>query len=473
MLKPWMKRVLSVVVLGAIFGTLGYFVSPKLARSAGTNGPDQATAQLTSSLHQANAKLQQVQSDLEKLSQAADAVQQEADDAALAAQAEKEKVAADEAAIAELNTRLVDATTAGEPLRYQLQQTTKSLDEARLNAAKAQTRADTLAKDLAATVKLRDELDCRRQLLEREQTDLTVSLQTQAEKSAALARLLDTLQLNTGASSNGASLNSTSPAEMPITQRELTFAWGNPAVSFTACGKTEMRWQNRHQAVVCNGLMTKLDRQPATRGGLAIEDAKAVTVVEPASSWRFAAGQSVSYVDLVNLYGRPEKTVGTGSNFTATWPVGAWGRSVNARVVDGVVAEFDGRTTDPATCCELVRQRANAYRNAGDLTQASTGWRAWYDLANAAVEKSLKNEAAQLDKDGLKLTRWTLADFDTVGTWVGQVQADKDMVMVRSVLDCTWTTSEGTSMNQRRYVVVSLPVRGGSTTDCVIFPPRD
>jgi len=172
------------------------------------------------------------------------------------------------------------------------------------------------------------------------------------------------------------------------------------------------------------------------------------------------------------MFGRPDGTAGTGRDFTAWWCVGAWGRTATAKVVDGVVKEFDGRAADPAGVCELVRQRSQAYRQPGQ--EAAEDARKYYERAAWVVGEDLKREAAFQARDGWNLKQWSLAPFDSVGCWMAPVDPVGGAMTLRAVVRCTWVNDNGSVRRDQRYVVVTLTPGpdGLEQTEYAIFQPR-
>ena len=161
------------------------------------------------------------------------------------------------------------------------------------------------------------------------------------------------------------------------------------------------------------------------------------------------------------MFGKPEKIGGSAARFQACWTVGAWARVVSATVVDGVVTEFGGRKADPVVCCELARHRGEAYKSATPAVNAGTARaRESYRRACRAIAQQLRNEAYLLARQGLRLEKHSVAPFESVGVWIAPSDGPGDAMTVRAAVDCTWVKQDGTTAEQRRYVVVTLAGRG-------------
>ena len=196
----------------------------------------------------------------------------------------------------------------------------------------------------------------------------------------------------------------------------------------------------------------------------------------PRAAWRVEKGQSLHYADLVGMFGPPERLAGTADAFTAWWCVGAWARSAAAKVVEGTVTEFDGRAASPEACCELVRQRTEAYAQATDAVKVeSAAARACYDHAAAAVAAEMRKQAAALARDGLTLTTWRLASFDSAGTCVAPLRNPLGSYTVRAAVDCNYVLQDGQASSKRRFVAVTVTPKpeGPQTADFALFAPRD
>ena len=471
-IPSWMKTVVPAIAVAVVFGAAGYFITPRSAQSA-----LQETAQNLDGIRYDLAKAVAGQKKLDKQLSAtkadlASAVEQAAA-AAEAAETEKVKVATAEKFIAQLNAKL-DQTKAD---------SIKSLTEAKQLAADSQVQADkartwveTLTTRLSTVMAQKQKLDKANNVLQTDRAELAAAMTSQQQTSAELKRFITVLDLGkqqpdrTAPTTQGAS-------EMPITVGELIRRMGYPSLTFQKLDHVEMKWSDSHTARSTDGLVTQIDGESANRAALESAEVVHPTAVRPAGQWRVGSGQRVYYADLVEMFGRPEHVAGTGGQFQACWTVGAWARQVSVTVVDGVVTQFAGLDADGGLCCELVRHRTAAYKSAGRAVQANAAAaRATYKRAVDVVGRRLAEEADRKARDdGGKLAQWKMAPLESVGTWIGPANASAGSATVRAWVDCTWTESDGSKTDERRYVVVTLFGRDQKigSAECTIFASCD
>ena len=250
-------------------------------------------------------------------------------------------------------------------------------------------------------------------------------------------------------------------AEMPITRWELARCLGQPTLSFAKGRVLTIRWGKGHTARTVDDVVTDINSKPACRESLATAAGARPWAPSQPGQWRLSKDEPLHYVDLVAMFGKPEKIGGSAARFQACWTVGAWARVVSATVANGVVTEFGGREADPVACCELARHRSEAYKSATPAVNVSTA-RAHesYRRACRAIAQQLKDEANILARQGLRLAKHSVAPFESVGVWIAPSDGPGDPMTVRAAVDCTWVKQDGTTAEQRRYVVVTLAGRG-------------
>lgn len=290
-----------------------------------------------------------------------------------------------------------------------------------------------------------------------------------AQRLNGLLVVLELGEQSPAAAAAGASCR---PAEMPISLRECAQLMGQPDMNFQRGREIQLKWK-QYTGRAVDGVLVELNDQPATRAAL--------LKLAPARSswslkngpWRVGQGEKVLFADLTALYGPPLRLSGMGDSFTATWCVGAWAREATARVVGGVVTEFDGRPADPAVCCELVRHRAAAHLNVDEKLKTDLAvLRQAYDAAVRAVGEELSRESAQRAKQSESLRQWQVAPFDSVGCWAA-VTAQAGTYTVRAAVDTVYVRGDGQTLAQRRFVIVT--VSPGSQTapvgELALFAP--
>jgi len=462
-----LRRLLVSILVAALFGTAGYMITPQHARSelqqtgASLREARQqlqlaeaARRTLTGELTQARSELAEARTDLDRLTRA------EAD---LTARVRNvgEKVAsltdslqASQGEVAALKTKLSDAR--------------RTASRSNQSAVKARTLAAELQEKLAKALEQRDTLAKSTQRLQEEKARLTGELNEQQKLSTDLTRLLGVLEIG---EANHAPAPAVVPGEKPITVKEIRYWLGPPTVMAQKGSALTIHWGAKHTAEAVDDVVTRIDGKPATRGMLS--DLAAAKPAPANVEWRLAADEPVRYVDLLTIFGRPTGTTGKGNEFSAWWSVGAWARAATAKVVNGIVTEFDGREVDPNVLCELVRHRADAYRTPNHIVAAAA--RACYDLAGKRLQDYLTREAELMARDGWKLQEWKLADFDSVGTWIAPTATPADAMTLRATVVCKWVAGDGRVNTQRRYLVVTLGTCESQTTieDFALFAPRD
>ena len=465
--RAWLKKVLSLVIIGGMLGVAGFLISPHVASSdsleqaqQSLKGLHQQLADGTAARRLAEAELVRVKADLES-------VTARADTAADNARSYEAKLGEATKRLAEANKRLEQEANANQPVRKQLVAAEKT-------AASAKAHAEKLAGELSAAQEAAGKLGEADQALVADQAKLSSDLASQQAASTNLSRLLEALEF--GDRSAAPPTRPSWPGEKPITRNELILCMGQPSVAFEQGRQVRMQWGQEHTASTDEGIVTKINGKPATRAALKSVATKPLAAARAPAPWRIAQGQKLHYADLASMFGRPERVIGTGKKFVAWWTVGAWARRVSATVAEGVVTEFDGDAVDPARCCELVRHRAQAYRAATAGVQAQVAAaQDFYERAAAAVGQELTKEARKRQRDGVALKNWRLAALDSVGTWIAQTDATANSMTLRAALDCTWTGRHGAESVQRRYVVVTMTPEAGEMklAHCGIFAGRD
>ncbi len=471
------KKLLMFLLVAAIFGVVGYLIAPRSAGSASV--PDEgglaaARAEVSKARASERKLREQVAAGREELAAAKEQLEQ----AAASEKDAKSKVSEAEKFIARLSRDLQEAKTANEPMRKQLAAAEKEVSESKAQADQAAGRADKLQQELAAVTGQRNEHEAARQRLGAERTGLQRDLAAQRGARAELLRLLEALDL--GEAPAGKEVRQPAPLpEMPVTVRELLQSMGNPTLTVQDGNQLALHWGELRSARAVDGVVVTIDGKAASRSALAAAVSVPPAVASPPAPWRVGKKGRLHYADLVAMFGRPERVAGTGRRFRAWWPIGAWARRASATVVEGIVTQFDGRQVDPGGACALVCHRPEAYRSGGSAAnvQACTASaRASYRyVAEVVLPARLGREAELKARDGLTLTRWTLAPFDSVGTWIAPTNTPPGSITLRAAVDCTWTAMDGTQTAQRRYVVVTLVNRAGDVraADCAIFAGRD
>ena len=483
--SPRTKRLLTFVLAGAAIGVAGYLIVPRRASSATPTATETTLEAMRFALASGKAVRNKLQEQLSATRQELAQTQEQAAQVAAAEKNARAKVTVAEKFIAKLNQELAQANTANEPMRKQVAAAQKQASQSQSQAAQAAAQAGRLQRELADATKLRDQYAAAGKQLQAERAKLQKDLSIQQKTGAELIRLLEALDLGQppAKAPDQAKDSSIEPLpEMPITIEELTCSMGQPTLTIQADQELTLHWGQQHSARAVNGVADTIDEKPATRALLEAAAGATPAVAAAPGPWRAKKDSPLHYADLVAMFGQPQCAAGTGRQFTAWWPVGAWARTVSAKVVDGVVTEFDGRRADPAQICALVYQRAQAY-TAGQSANWEAKVQANTDLAKACygyvaemlLPHRLAKEAELKARDGLKLTNWVLAPFDSVGTWIAPTSAPAGSICLRAAVDCTWTAMDGAATTQRRYMVVTLTREQGiiRPTAIAIFDPRD
>ena len=469
LLSARLKKILVPALLGIAFAVAGYMIRPQIAGSSTPPGQDMA-AQLRQTLTIAKAEAKKLKTELVETRQKLAETSQRADEVQAEAETDAGKVTAAETLIADLNQKLTKANTANEPMRQALAAAMAECTKWKDSSQKASGRADALAKNLAKEQAAHKEFESLSKKVIAAKTSLQKDLVAKQDEMMAMRRFLGVLDMG---AAPPATAPAQSPPEPPITAKEIAWRMGHPTLVFDKGRDVEMCWSETRTARVRDGIVTSINAAPATRALIVRGGAKPARRMALPGPWRVGRGQAVQYVDLVAMYGRPERIAGTAGRMRAWWSVGAWARTVSVEVADGVVKRLDGRPADAATCCELVRHRAAAYANASQAVQAFCRVaRSAYVRASAILGEKMKDEARHMAKDGWTLTAWRMAPYESVATWVGPNSARAGVMTVRSAVDCTWTAQDGTTNTQRRYVVITLTGPNAEPIDYAIFDPR-
>ncbi|MDY7011127.1 MAG: hypothetical protein SVV80_10305 [Planctomycetota bacterium] len=471
-LPSWMKTVTPIVAAAIVFGTAGYFITPRSAQSA-LQDSTRSIGDIQNRLDKAVTERENLNKQLsDTRTELASAVTRAAD-AAQTAEAEKAKAAEAEKFIAQLNEKFEQEKQAH---TESLAKTEKLAADNQAQAEKARIRADGLTNKLLALREEKQNIEKVGSALRSDRAKLAAALKSQQQTSAELKRFLTVLDLGDKQTVPANPTVSQRPAEMPITTGELIRRMGYPSLTFQRLDHVEMKWGEEHTVLATGGVVTQIDGESASREALASSSVVRPTAVNPPGEWRIEQGGKVYYADLVDLFGRPDWVAGTGSRFQACWSVGAWAREFSATVVDGLVTQLGGRSVDGATCCRLVRHRTVAYKSAGqDVHANASAARQAYKHAVTVVGKHLDEESARKARDGVRLAKWNVAPLESVGTWVGPANASAGSATVRAWVDCTWAESDGSNTCQRRYFIVTLFGKDQKTelAECTIFTSHD
>ncbi len=471
----WMKTALPAIVVAAVFGVAGYFITPRSAQSA-LQESAKSLGDVQRRLDEALAGQKDFNKQLSDTKTELASVVEQAVAASKSAEAEKARVAEAENFIAQLNAKLDQAKNENEPLATGLAEAKKLAADNQAQADKARSQAEALAAELLTVEAEKQGFDKAYSTLQADQTKLTDALTSQQQTSAELKRFLAVLEVGENQKSPAQATASQGPAEMPITTGELIRQMGYPSLLFQRLDHVEMKWGDSHTVRTTDGLVTQIDGEAASRAALASAAVVRPMAVRQPGQWRISRDGKVYYADLVAVFGRPDCAAGTGGQLRVCWTVGAWARQVSASVVDGVVTQFAGQDADGAVCCELVRHRVAAYKSAGQAVQTNAAAaRAAYNQAVVVVGRHLAEQAGPKARDGIKLVRWNMAPLESVGTWIGPANASAGSATVRAWVDCTWAKSDGSKTDERRYVVVTLFGRDQKTesAECTILASRN
>ncbi len=476
-IPSWLKTAVPAVVIAAVFGIAGYFVTPRNAQSA-LHETEQGLEAVQYRLDQAVADQKKLNKRLSDTKVELASALEQAVTSAEATETEKAKVATAEEAITQLNAKLDRANTAQESLLEDMTEAKKLAADRQRQIDQANKTAENFATDLSVAQADKQELDEANSALRDDCSMLTTELASQRQTSDELKRfvaVLDMGEQQTDQSETATPLQQ--QVEMPITVGELIRRMGYPSLIFQRNDYVEMKWDDKHIAWSINGLVTHIDGEAATRASLSAAAVVRPTAKQLPASWKVAQGSKVHYADLVEMFGKPDSVAGTGGKLYACWSVGAWARRVSATVVNGVVTQFAGTDADGATCCELIRQRTVAYKTAGKSVHAnSAASTTAYNRAVTVVERKLSEQSNVKNRaDGAKLAKWKMAPLESVGTWVGQANASAGSTTVRAWVDCTWADSDGSTTVERQYVVVTLFGKDHKTAsaECTFLAPQD
>ena len=465
--SPWGKRVVAVLVLGAIFAALGHFAGPPRTSKAAQDAMNSLQRQLkdlTDARANLSAELKAAKDELARLTQ-------DARSASSDAQQERTQRQAHEQQLAALTNKLQDAQAQVEPLKKQLDSVRQTAQEAAQQAAVNQQKAAALEGELASVKKTAEDLQQQRTALTQAKDNLEKAATASKARIKDLRRLLAVLELGEG----GLTVAKAEwPGEMPLTIKELTYAFGSPSMSFDKQRNVELRWGKEHWAKATDGVVHLFDGQQCTRQALGKAGASLPRLAPAPAPWRLEEGQPVRYADLVEIFGKPQQVSGTAAKFTATWIIGAWARNASAIVAEGLVTQFDGRPISAAELCELVRQRAQAYRNPEELEAYAARMAELYQQARSMLSQELAREAAVVRRDGLTLKDWTMGPVDSAATWMGLTDVVGEAVTVRTTLDCTYAGADGKTTTTHRYAIVTLSAPAGQMqqAECAILDGR-
>jgi hypothetical protein len=458
-----LRKLLVGVGIAAACVAGGYLLRPQVSRSAAspTIVKEDTTAQ--KKFAELSAMKKKLEADLKAAKDELANAAQHGDDLSATVAAQQGKIAAAELFLADLNTRLKDALTAGEPMRRELELTNALWLTQHVQAEALKKESARLFQDLGQAQSANAQLTAAGTELAATKASLEGELSTTKLQADRMARLL-------GAISFGAATPPPAPrgpAEMPITVGELTTVAGAPDLSFTRNQTLEMRWGKDHTAVAEGGVVVTIDAKPADRAALVAMASNPAALHGPAPARPAAADRALAFADLVDVFGKPARVVGTGNRFHACWPVGAWARDAWSTVEDGFVTSFDGKSPWPGLAAELAPQCAP------DKSVGAQQGPAIYKTTLKVAADKLSQEAKAADRDGTKLTEWALAPQDSVGTWLG---GNSTLVACRAQLNCTWTGPDGHVVHQQRYLIATFNVASGGKgelTECVLLPPRE
>lgn len=464
-------RVGVLVAMAAAFGVLGWLAGPPRTTKAALQNEQrlvetkhqldeaaQAKAKLQQQLRETSNKVDELADQLNSTQQLQEVQQKALDDY---------KARADRAA-----QELTAAQAAKEPLARQIEL--------------AQQAAQQVREQAAATGKMAEELNAKLTQVDSEKSQIAQDLETARQEKLRLAEelsqqkrsseqanaLLDCLDVRKGQVRLSKKHN---PADPPVTAKELIAALGAPAITSEKDRVVRMEW-SQHVADVRGGMVESLDGRPCSRQMMLEAGSHLPQALAPAEPYRLQKGESVSYSDMVSLFGKPEAIEGTGRNFNASWAVGAWARNAVAVVSDGIVTKFDGKDADPEEICQLVRQRANAYPNKAEATKRlSTSAQEFYTEAKKHLGQEVLRDISVQRHDGLTLKSWSIGEFNSVNTWIAPTTFAPDAMTMRTTLTCTWEASGGKTSTTRQYAVVTLAPQNGQyvPVECSIFQGCD
>ena len=445
-------KIVSVVAVVAALGIAAYMITPKLAASASMSGE---LTTLRAQLQQVTGMQLKLGKDLAQSQNDLAGALGRAETAETAVKASQDKLVSAELLLKRISADLESARDANAPLQKKVGAVQKGLAEARADASEAWRQVECLSDDLGKANESAEAMSGKCKSLMDAKGKLSEALQAERRAGEELKRLLKLLDLGSAEVPV-----SDRPAEMPITRAEVFEALGQPTLTFADDNQEVFRWGQEHTAQTADGVVVKLDGQPACRKALASAGG-ACSTPAAAGAWRFGAADVLHYTDLVEMFGRPAGVSGAGSNFKAWWPVGAWARQVSVTVEDGAVTELAGAKVDPAVVCGLIPHRLQAYKAASEAAISSVARaRSFYERAAKVIEKKMKAGARVQARDGHRLVSCDVAAFESVGVWIAPADGPGDSMTMRAAVNCTWVKGDGSKTTQRRYVVVTLTGQG-------------
>lgn len=449
-------RLLVILLVGSGLAVATYMIAPSIAWSESASKEVLVDSQRQ--LQHAVSGQVRLAKDLARLRKEHATALENVEKWEVADKAGQAKLTAANESIAQMSEQLKEAQQAGEPLREKVAAAELALSEAKTEAEEAKGRSKELVAQLASAADSAKQLSGRHQVLLADNAKLKSGMQARRTDEGKLRDMLSMLDLGPSDWSSDPS----GRAEMPITRWELARCLGQPTLSFAKGRVLTIRWGKAHTARTVDDVVTDINGKPACRETLSSAAGARPWSPSQPGQWRLSKGEPVHYVDLVAMFGKPDKIGGSAARFQACWTVGAWARVVSATVVNGVVTEFGGRETDGVVCSELARHRSEAYESATPAVKVSTASaRDCYRHACRAIAQQLRDEANLLARNGLRLEKHSVAPFESVGVWIAPSDASGDAMTVRAAVDCTWVKQDGTATEQRRYVVVIFAGSGG------------
>jgi hypothetical protein len=447
--KSRLWRVISVVLVLGVLACAGYLIVPQMA---------QARVEIEQSLAASRQQLSDALVAQTKLAKEVGGLEAELSMAHQQAEQSAGQVLAVEAELNQAKGRVVELTGQVErarqtsaPLVEKLQGAHLALADAESKVQAFQGRTDELAGELASVRESAKDLSARHEQAVAANSKLTKGIEAQREAAGQFQRLLAALELGSGEAPAVVG----DDADKPVTRSELIGRLGQPTISFGSCDELTMQWGAEHTALAVNDVVATIDGQPATRGVLRQLAPAGGDWAAPLGSW-WTGGATVQYADLVGLLGAPEGLSGTGRQFTAWWPVGAWAGTASATVVDGLVTEFAGGEPDWSAICELVRHRSQAYDSeTAAVRDGVRDARGAYERASRLIAERMAEDARIPARDGMKLVGVDVAAFDSAGVWIAPRAADGAMV-VRALVRCAWRNADGARTVVPQFVIVTL-----------------
>lgn len=441
------KKIIGFAILAGAFGAVGYFVRP-YAASALSNPQ---AAQDDSQVKQFQTQRKQLEEKARDLADRLQGLEESLQKAQKQDQEQGLKLQAAQSLITDLDEQLALADCSNEPLQQELAAAQAVADQTTAKLTEASSRIDGLSGELSQARGQLGQLQKKQGELTNVNDTLSTALRSQGQQLDQWRELAATLEFGQPVAKPAAARL----GEQPLTQWELVYFVGQPSMIMTQANNTEMHWGSAHQATLVDRVVVSIDGKPASRK--ALFGLRTPQTAGSAGDYRLGANDTLRHSELVGLFGRPVNIAGTGERFTATWQIGAWGRTASATVVNGVVSDFDGRPADSALLCSLVHQRAAAYApNQAPVASFAASCRAAYGKAATLLAEQVKQEALSQAKDGVTLKSFTLAPLESVGSWAG---LEAGGLAVRTVVTTTWSSpSEGT-WTTARYAAVNFGAR--------------